>query len=463
MNEYLQQLYEVFRNVVMNTMGIKRDLYQLMLDKDVSHAIAMFADNDKEIDKAIREYNPQTHEVMRRRNKFRKGDDPYITEKLPRTWQRYINEVELFFLLGNPIKWKKKDGDDEAFELFTGFLQDTRFDSKMRQLKRLAGAETEAALMFHLYQEGGERKFDNFIVARSKGYSTRSLFDQYGNLVAVAYGYKIKVGTMNEQHWDIQTSEWLFECSRGRISWDVNIYPNPTRKINGIFAKQVKAWDGVVPRIDRDEMLDSKIADTNNYFADPIAIASADVLVSLKSKDKIARMIQASGANSKFEYVNPPQNSEARREEKESLRMSILNDSFTPDLSFEALKGFGTLTGAAIKNAMVLGYMKRAKNLEVYDELVDRYKNVMIEVLAFLYPGKAEELHELKIEHEFSDPFASDEREERNSIQQLFSSGLLSLETAVELLALVDTPSEEVVRIKAAAAEQAKNTKKNVQ
>lgn len=456
-DDYIQQIYDVFRNITLNTMGVKRDLYQLMLDKDVERAISMFADHDKEIDKAVAEYNPQTHAVMKRRNKFRKGDSPYITEKLPRTWQRYINEVELFFLLGNPVKWKKLDGDDEAYQLFTDFLQKTRFDSKIRQLKRLAGAETEAALMFHLYQEGGERKFDNWVVARSKGFTTRSLFDQYGNLVAMAYGYKIKSGTRDERHWDVQTSEWIFECTRDRIGWNVEIFPNPTGKINGIFARQPKAWDGAVPRIERDEMLDSKIADTNNYFSDPIASATADVINSLKSEDRVARMVQLTNGNSRFEYVNPPQNSEARREEKDNLRRSILSDTFTPDLSFEALKGFGTLTGAALKNALVLGYMKRAMNLEVWDDLVDRYKNVLIEVLAFLHPDKAELIRALKVKHEFSDPFAADEQGRRQSISQLYTSGLISLDTAVALLAMVDAPEEEVERIKAATVKPSSN------
>lgn len=455
-DEYLQQIYDVFRNVTLNTLGIKRNLYDLLQSNDVSKAIELFADHDTEIEKAIEEYNPQTHQVMKRRNKFRKGDDPYITEKLPRTWQRYINEIELFFLLGNPIKWKKTNGDDEAFGDFMRLLKDTRFDSKMRQLKRLAGCETEAALSFHIYNDNGAVKYDNFIVARSKGYRTRTLFDQYGNLQALAYGYTLKEGTRNFVHWDIQTAEWLFYCTKESIGWNVEIHPNPTNKINAIVARQNKAWDGVVPRIERDEMLDSKLADTNNYFSDPIAAATADVIENLKSSEKIARMMQLTNSNSKFEYVNPPQSSDTRNAEKAALKESILYDTFTPDFSYDALKGFGSLSGAALKNAMVLGYIKRARNLEVYDELVDRYKNVCMAVLKLLNPTKASEYDVLQIEHEFADPFAQDERMERNSVAEMFKSGLLSRESAVALLSMVDKPNEEVERIKAEAEEQAK-------
>lgn len=146
MNNYLQQILTYFRNLTLNASGVSRDLYQLLQDKDISRALDMLQNRDDEVDQAIKEYNPQTHDVMKRPNKFRKGDDPYITEKLPRTRARYINDIELFFLLGNPIEWKKEEGDDEAFSLFTDFLEEQHFNSRIRQAKRLAGAEPSQPL-----------------------------------------------------------------------------------------------------------------------------------------------------------------------------------------------------------------------------------------------------------------------------------------------------------------------------
>ena len=109
-------------NVTLNTgknfLGIARDLEQLLKDKDVDKAITLFQNRDIDVEKAIEEYTPSMHDVMKRRDKPRKGKEPYKVEKLPRRRQVYINEVELFFLLGKPIKWKNMDtsGSDEAFE-----------------------------------------------------------------------------------------------------------------------------------------------------------------------------------------------------------------------------------------------------------------------------------------------------------------------------------------------------------
>ena len=261
----------------------------------------------------------------------------------------------------------------------------------MRKAKRLAGAETESAKLYHIYRKDNtnERTVKSLVLARSTGYKIRPLFDQYGNLSAFAYGYKLKENGKNIQHWDIQTADLLYYCKKEAIGWKVDKFPNPTGKINVIYYKQPKAWSGAERRLNREEMLDSKVGDTNNYFADPIALATGDVIASMTDPDKPGKLIQIIGNDSKFEYLNPPQISETRREEKCELEKSILFDTFTPDLSFDNLKGLGTLSGTAIKNAMILGYIKRDNLKEIYDELLDREKNVILGILKYLYPNKA--------------------------------------------------------------------------
>ena len=457
MNEYLNQILTQFRNLVLNATGIRRDFYRLIADRDIDKAVGMMQDHDKEVDEAIKEYNPVTHKVMQRPDKKRRNQEPYRSEKLPRSRQRYINEVELFFLLGGPLKWNKEDGDDDAFELFNEFIRDQYIDSKLRKLKRLAGAETEASMVFRLFQnDEGKMDVDVFVAARSTGYKSRPLFDQYGNLLAFAYGYTTRDSAGDVQHWDIVTPDYTFMCVRGRMGWTVDTFRNPTGKINLLYAKQLKAWDGVEARLAREEQLDSKIADTNNYFADPIATATADVVKLMNANnqsERIGQLIQLAGKESAFGYVNPPQNSETRRDEMLNLRDSILFDTFTPDFSFEKMKGLGTLTGVAIKNAMVLGYVKREKNIESWKEYVNRMRNIILAVLAELHPEKAEDIKNLKVTFEFPEPFASDRQEQWASISNLYKSGLLSLEEAVKMLALVKAPEEEIERLKQAQQE----------
>lgn len=453
-NYYIQHLMTYFRNLALNAVGVERDLYQLMQDGDVGRVIDMMLDNDVEVDKAIAEYNTQTHKIMKRPNKARTSGDDYVTEKLPRNRAQYINEIELFFLFGNPVVWKKVEGDDEAYKLFLDFLKDYHFNDRMREAKRLAGSELQSAKLYRIYREGTEKRVNVVVLSRSKGYRLRPLFDQYGNLVAFAYGYNLKENGQTVQHWDIQTADALYFCKRGKIGWDVQQYENPIGKISILYYEQKKAWDGVVPLIEREELLNSKEADNNNYFSDPVALATADVVGLLpRPEDAVGKLLQLTGQNSRFEYVNPPQSSDGRVSERQNLKDTILFDSFTPDLSFENMRNIAQLSGVAIKNALAIGYIKRANRIEIYGEMLKREVSVIKEVLKQLYPAKAAAIDALRIDYEFAEPFTNDIDARWGGIVNLFTNGLLSLEQAVEMLALTDDPEEEVERLKQAAKE----------
>lgn len=444
-----------FKNLVLGSSGAKKSIYEYMEEKKVDKVLKMLSDREEDIDKALKEYNPQLHDVMRRKNKHRENDEPYITEKLPRTRERYINEVELFFLLGAPIKWQKREGDDEAYQLFTDYLKDTFFNAKIRQCKRLAGAETISALITHFHKNpDGTIGTDVFVAARSTGYRLRFLIDQYKRLVCFAYGYVLKEDGKNVRYWNIQTAEAEYECRKQGFGWEVDKIPNPSGKINTILFLQPKAWDGAEQRLKRDEMLDSKVADTNNYYADPIAAATADVIASLPDVDKPGRLIQMPSEKSQFRYLDPPQDSTTRRDEKDNLNKTILFDTFTPDFSFENMKGLGTISGVALRNAMILGYIKRANRMEVYEEMITRFLHLTLVVLTLIYPDKKTLIDKLKIEFEFSDPFPDDATKNWTAIGSLYTSGVISLETAVTLLALTDAPAEEIERIKLANFEK---------
>lgn len=452
-NNYVDQVMNYFRNITLNSIGAERDLLQHIMDGDINYVLELMEDNEQEVDKALREYNVQTHKVMKRADKFLEGGDIYHTEKLPRTRARYINEVELFFLLGKPIKWKKEDGEDEAYQMFLDFLKDTHFDANMRKCKRLAGAETESAKLYRIYREKGEPRVSSVVLARTTGYKLRPLFDQYGTLIAFAYGYKLREGKRTVQHWDIETPDMLFYCTKRAVGWDVESYQNPTGKINLLYYRQLKSWDGVSGRIEREEDLDSKVADTNNYFADPIAAATADVIDSMVDPNKPGKLIQLTGSGSRFEYINPPQSSTTRESERVNLERSILFDTFTPDLSYENLKGLGSLSGVAIMNAMQIGRIKAENRKETYGPMVVREVNLIKAILKYLHPDKEKMIDDLQVSFEFSEPFEEDASAKWQPIVNLHTGGLASLETCVKMLSLTEAPEEEVDRIRMEQAE----------
>lgn len=448
----VSSIFQMFQNSVLNSLGVERSLLELIQAADIDQAKTLMQNRDIEVCQAIKEYNPESHDVNRRANKFRKGKDPYYTEKLPRGRQRYINEVELFFMLGQPIKWRAtSDNTDNAFLAFSDFLKNTRFNSYMREAKRLAGAETECAKIYHIYKERGIAHVKVKVISKSAGYTLRPLFDQWDNLIAFGYGYYLNENGSSIEHFDIETPDFIYRCKLGRFGWEVTPVANPTGKINVIYYRQEKAWAGVQRRIDREEFIDSKAADTNNYFADPKLKATADVLQNMTGggTNNVGEVIQLTDRErSSVEYLAPPEYSSMKDSEKKDLAQSILFDTFTPDFSYENMKGLGTLSGEAMRRAMALGYMKRDNLKETYDELVDREKNLILSIMMNVtHIEMREELSRLVVEHEFAEPFLEDKDKNINTIVVLYNAGLISLPSAIEMLSLTDKPEEEIRRI----------------
>lgn len=134
MASIIKGVYSLVKNLILNSVGVEREFIQLINDRDIGKVQSLMQNRDEIVNESICEYDPLKHKVTKRMDKDRLGDDPYFSEKLPRARQRYINEVELFFLLGNPIKWKlsTNEGNDDAFQEFNNFLRDIRFNVNIR-------------------------------------------------------------------------------------------------------------------------------------------------------------------------------------------------------------------------------------------------------------------------------------------------------------------------------------------
>ena len=97
----------------------------------------------------------------------------------------------------------------------------------------------------------------------------------------------------------------------------------------------------------------------------------------------------------------------------------------------------------------MLGFIKRAANIDIYGELFDREKNVILAILKVMHPEKRAALDALNVVVTFQSPFVNQKEGMWTAIGNLYQSGVCSLETAVEMLSLTDAPEEEVAKIKA--------------
>lgn len=459
-------LFDLFKNYVNAIIGKDQEFEQLLKAGDISAVKDKMSNGERKATEAMREYDTYQHEVMRREDKivtdkngkFRRKEK---TWKLPIPYPVYINEISLVFLYGRPVKWTQvSEGTDNAFARYLDVIKDTRFDSKIRQCKRLAGAETESAMLFRVYRDTDEKPNVQIrVLARSKGDEIYYRFDQYENLMSFAWGYHVKESEdSNAYHFDVYTKDRIYRCVKRNLGWDVNEEVNFIGKIPVILFRQDKEWKGVEPLIHREEMIASRTADTNDYFSDPIAIMAAEIIKNMPEKKEAAKVLitnDKDGVDKAAKYLTWDSAPQSKKDEIEWLHTQILQKTFTPNITTDSLKQVSQLSAKALRTVMMLADIKASKHKEVHDELLDRSASLITAIIGnVLDVSLGGECENLRVGHEFQEPFGDDVADNLNNIIRAVEAGILSSEGGIELNPLVKDVAREKERLAAEASER---------
>lgn len=457
----------MFTNYLNAVVGRNQEFEELIKAKDISRVKELFTTREALTAEAMKEYDPKQHEIMSRPDKILKnpkGERKGTLKrwKLPINYPQYINEIALVFIYGRPIKWtNQSEGTDKAFSAFQDLIKRIRFDSKVRQCKRLAGAETQSAMLFRVFRNN-ENKPDCQIrvLAKSKGDEIYARWDMYENLVSFAWGYYVKdSSTETSYHFDIFTADVIYRCKRVLTGWEVVEELNPIGKIPVILFQQDKEWKGVEPLIEREEYIGSRTADTNDYFADPMFIVDTDIIKNMPDKNDENKTLISKGkddVSKAAHYLTWDSAPESKQKEIEWLQKHILTKTFTPNIDFESMKGLSNVSGKALKQMMLLADIKAQRHKEVHDELLDRTGNLVIAIIGnVLNIALRGECNNLVVGHEFQEPFGEDIKETIENIAKAKDAEMLSTEGAIELNPLVKDKEQELKRIEKENAEAA--------
>lgn len=440
----------------------------MLAAKDISAVKEKMVSRFADVIDALKEYETKEHLINRREDKIitdKKGNflrkEPVW--KLPIPYPVFINEIALVFLFGRPVKWMQlSDDTDDAFSAYQDFIKRTRFDSKIRQCKRLAGAETESAMLFRCFKDdSGKPDCQIRVLARSKGDEIYTRFDQYENLIAFAWGYYVRDNDDLTYHFDIFTAKTIYHCRKQSLGWEVAEEQNFVGKIPVIYFRQEKEWDGVEALIHREESIASRTADTNDYFADPIAIMAQDIIKNMPEKKEAAKLLitnDKDGVNNAARYLTWDNAPQSKKDELEWLQTQILQKTFTPNITTDTLKSVSQLSAKALRTVMMLADIKAAKRKEVYDEMLDRTASLITAIIGNVLDVSIHaQCEQLKVGHEFQEPFGEDITDNLNNIIRAVDAGILSTETSIELNPLIKDSHRERERI---AEEQGEKQKR---
>lgn len=439
---------------------IGKTFEELLQAHDLDGVRARMTSRNTQVSQALFEYDPKRHNITSRQDKVILDAQSMTTKRIEKLWklpipyQQYINEVALVFLYGAPIKWIcGTDDTDNAFKKFNEVLKSTHFDSAIRQCKRLAGAETQSAMLVHLYKDSENKPNIKLrVLARSKGDEIYTRFDPYENLTAFAWGYYAEDKFFNTvYHLDLFTSEKVYRGVQDKAGWTVTEEPNILGKIPVILFEQDKEWSGVEALIEREEYIASHTADSNDYFSDPLMVISSDLLQSMPDKGDTAKTLitnNPEGVNNVVKYLTWDSAPQSKKDELDWLQDQILNKTFTPRISLDTLKSLGNLSGKALQTVMLLANIKANRHKERHDELLDRFTSLILTAIAkVLDVSLLEECERIHIDHKFQNPFGNDTQSDIQNLLTCIEGGLMSQETGVEMNPLLSDSTREKERL----------------
>ncbi len=448
--------------------GKNQEFSELLEVNDISRAVSIMTDNSKKVEDALKVYNTEEHAVMNRHDKMIFGKKDKITGKrkflrwepkwkIPIPYPVYINEIALVFLYGKPVRWSQSSKNtDKAFEAFQKLLDKTRFNARIREAKRLAGSETQSAMLFHVYRND-EGKADCLIkvLAKSLGDDIYFMKDQFGRLLAFARGYSLtESGGRVVYHIDIYTKDKVYWCKRGNIGWDVDAQPNLIGKIPVILFEQEMECKGVEPMINRSEWMMSRTADVNDRFSDPAMYATAEIINSLPEKGEDSKLFilkqdQNGGKEPKIGYLTWDSASESKKNEVDNLDYHILNKSFTPKIDFETMKSLSNVSGKALKQLMLLAGIKADMRKESHDDYMSRVGSLFSAIIGNVLDVKLKaECNTLNLTHEFQEPFPEDITSVLENLIKTKNAGGMSDETFIEMNPIIKDTQLEKSRLK---------------
>jgi SPP1 family phage portal protein len=291
------------------------------------------------------------------------------------------------------------------------------------------------------------------------------IFNAFGDMIAFARGYYTKVGSDKIEHLDIYTDTKRYLLTQSNSGYDLKEEEEPSNKIPAVYYNQEDVeWVDVQWMIERIEMLLSKLADTNDYFAHPVLALEAESTddVEWPEKDQSGKAVLLKNG-AKANYITLDNAAESIKLELLQLRSAIMDMTDTPDISFDQVKGLGAYSGIALKMIFSGAHMKASDKEEIFGKGVQRRINFLKVAHAFIN-GDFEEAVPLSIKPRFTYYVPKDDVEQTNML--LVANGgkpIISQKTSVELSNLVKDADGELERIQeeegAASAQQAATNK----
>lgn len=395
--------------------------------------------------------------------------------RIPINFAKKIVTTATAFEVGKPISLVASD-ENNLSKLLNQIWKTNRIDSKIAELVRLKKSETQGAIQFYVADLKPESILNKILVkiglkAQAKEIKSKLLnnkdgimtpyFDSKGDMVLFMWEYKAKDAAGKELNhveiWDAEKYHYLNDSS-GKMAYSLNPLPHGFDRIPIVYVSQEEPeWFDVKEMIDRIEVSLSKLGASNDYSAYPLLQIFGEVN-SFPDKDESGKVLQfpmkkdddGKYVNGKAEFLTASNAVESAKLELEMLKGFIYSISHTPDLSFDNVKGLGNVSAVALKLLFLDAVIKATINEGDNRTMVDRIVNVILSgIVRTTNTSLSSEAQSLYFEIIFNSIIPDDIQTATDIIKGLKEAGLMSTQTAIKLIDMVDNPEDELNLIKA--------------
>lgn len=310
--------------------------------------------------------------------------------------QKLIVKRAVAFTFGNQVGLNAEPEEGTKEVAVLKGVKRVLFDTKSRTLNRkvarnVYSSKEVAELWFPVEKPTKNYGFDSkyklrvAIFSPLLGDKLYPYFDETGDMLAFSREYTRKDNkgvkyTYFETYTENEHRIWVTTNNQWQL---VEGYPKPNiiGKIPVIYGRQeFVEWEDVQGLIDRLEKLLSNFADTNDYHASPKIFVEGEVN-GFSKKGETGAIIQGE-EGSKAYYLAWQNAPESVKLEIETLLRLIYTITQTPDISFDAVKGIGAVSGVALKLLFLDAHLKVQDKMEIFDDYLQRRLAVIQAYLA---------------------------------------------------------------------------------
>lgn len=381
--------------------------------------------------------------------------------------QKLIIKRAASFLFGIPVEYtsdsyEKEEMEEIIMKAFNRIVHDNKLKSLDRRIARNIFSYQECAeYWYSVNRKHSTYGFDSSLRLKvslfgpHQGDKLYPYFDEYNDMVAFSREF-IKdgdgVGVAKTTFFETYTATTFRRWSKTGSSseWELVTMKDgiPLGKIPIVYGYQpYLETEDVDDLISRLETLLSNFADTNDYHASPKVVVKGKIN-GWSKKGEAGAVIELDGEDADVKYLSWAQAPESVKTEIETLLKMIYTISQTPDISFDAVKGLGQVSGVALKLLFMDAHLKVLDKTEIFDEYLTRRANIIKAFIGTIKSELAPACEEMTIEPTIT-PFMIDD--EKADIEKWLAANgnkpLISHEESVKLANMSQSPADDYKRI----------------